>query len=68
MRSLSAVDVARAWLDGDFGIDEEPALIEAISKHRRIKLSDEEIIDFFTEAMEGDWDAQRCLDELASRS
>ena len=68
LRSLSPVEAARAWLDGDFGMDEEPALIEAIRKDTRIKLSDDAIIDFFVEAMEGDWDAQHCLDELASRS
>ncbi len=68
LRNLSPVEAARAWLDGAFGIDEEPALIEAIRKDKRIKLSDEAIIDFFVEAMEDDWDAQHCLDELASRS
>jgi hypothetical protein len=51
LRNLSPVEAARAWLDGDFGIGDEPALIEAIRKDKRIKLSDDEIIDFFTEAM-----------------
>ena len=68
LRNLSPVEAARAWLEGDFGIGDEPAMIEAIRKDKRIKLSDDEIIDFFTEAMEDDWDAQHCLDELASRS
>ena len=67
LRSLSPVEAARAWLDGDFGIGDEPAMIEAIRKDKRIKLSDDEISDFFAEAMEDDWDAQHCLDELASR-
>jgi hypothetical protein len=67
LRSLSPGEAARAWLEGDFGMDEEPAMIQAIRKDKRIKLSDDEIIDFFGEAMEGDWDAQRCLDELANR-
>ena len=68
LRNLSPVEAARAWLDGDFGVGDEPALIEAIRRDNRIKLSDDEIIDFFAEAMEDDCDAQRCLDELASRS
>jgi len=68
LRSLSPVEAAKAWLDGDFGIGDEPALIEAIRKDKRIKLPDDAIIDFFAEAMEDDWDAQHCLDELASRS
>lgn len=68
LRSLSPVDAARAWLDGEFGMDEEPALIEAIRKDRRIKLPDDEIIEFFAEALiEDDRDAQHCLDELANR-
>lgn len=68
LRSLSPVEAARAWLDGDFGMGDEPAMIEAIRKDGKIKLTDDEIIDFFTEAMEGDWDAQHCLEELESRS
>lgn len=42
---------ARAWLDRKFGIDEEPALIEAIRKDKKIKYSDDEIIDFFAGTM-----------------
>lgn len=69
LKNLSPVDAARAWLDGEFGMDEEPAMIEAIRKDERIKLPDEEIVEFFSEALiEDDWDAQRCLDELATRS
>ena len=68
LRNLKPVEAARAWLGGDFGIGDEPAMIEAIRKDTRIKLTDDEIIDFFLEAMEDDWDAQHCLDELASRS
>ncbi|SPE52914.1 hypothetical protein SBV1_1610006 [Verrucomicrobia bacterium] len=69
LRKLSPVEAARAWLNGDFGLDEEPAMIEAIRKDKRIRLSDDEIIDFFADVVsEDDWDAQRCLDELAHRS
>ena len=62
------MEAARAWLDGEFGIYDEPAMIEAIRKDKRIKLSDNEIANFFFKALgEDDWDAQRCLDELVNR-
>jgi len=66
LRALSPVEAVKAWLDGDFGFDEEPALIEAIRKDRRITRSDDEIIDFMADAlMEENSDAQKCLDLLA---
>jgi hypothetical protein len=37
LRSLSPVDAVRAWLDGDFGMGDEPALISAIRRDSRIK-------------------------------
>ena len=66
LRTLSPVQAVKAWLDGDFGFDEEAALIYAIRKDSRITRSDDEIIDFMTDAlMEENADAQKCLDLLA---
>jgi len=66
LRTLSPVEAVKAWLGGDFGFDEEPALIEAIRKDSRITRSDDEIIDFMADAlMEENSDAQKCLDLLA---
>ena len=66
LRTLAPVEAVQAWLDGDFGFDEEPALIAAIRKDSRIARSDDEIIDFMADAlMEENSDAQRCLELLA---
>ena len=34
-----------AWLNGEFGIDDEPALIEALRRDPRVIGSDDQIID-----------------------
>jgi hypothetical protein len=68
LRQLTPIEAAKAWLSGDFGIYDEPAMIEAIRKDPRIKGSDQEITEFFFRALaEEACDPQRCLDELASR-
>ncbi len=65
LRALTPIDAVKAWLDGDFGNGEEPALIEAIRKDARITLSDDAILDAICEAMEEELDAQACLERLA---
>jgi hypothetical protein len=65
LRKLRPVEAAKTWLEGDFGIDEEPALLEAIRKDKHIMLSDDKIIDLFSEAMmEEDVDAEEFLERL----
>ncbi len=65
LRKLSPVEATRTWLEGDFGIDEEPALLEALRKDKHIMLSDDKIIDLFSEAMmEEDVDAEEFLERL----
>jgi len=65
LRKLTPVEATRAWLDGDFGLEDEPAMIEALRKDKRITLSDDKIIDLFGEAMmEEDVDAQEFLERL----
>ena len=67
LKNLSPVDAVRAFLEGAFGIGDEPAIVEAIRKDRRVTRSDDDIIDFMADAMmEEPCDPQRCLDALAS--
>ena len=69
LRKLTPVAAVKAWMEGDFGIGDEAALIEAIRKDKRITRSDDEIIDFMADALmeEEASDAQQCLDRLAVR-
>ena len=64
LRALSPVDAVQAWLDFKFGIDDEPAMLEAIRRDSRIRLSDEEIIDTIQNAMDEELGAQACLGKL----
>lgn len=65
LRKLSPIEATRTWLEGDFGIDEEPVLLEALRKDKHIMLSDDKIIDLFAEAiMEEDVDAEEFLERL----
>ena len=64
LRALSPVDAVQAWLDFKFGIDDEPAMLEAIRRDSRIRLSDEEIIDTIQNAMNEELGAQACLGRL----
>lgn len=69
LRSLTAVEAATAWLEGDFGIEDDAAMVEAIRKDRRIKVTDERILNFFTEALaRGERNAPHCLDVLAKEN
>ena len=65
LSALAPVDAVQAWLDGDFGIGDETALISAIRKDTRILLSDDEIEDGVLEAMDEGLDAPACLERLA---
>jgi hypothetical protein len=68
LRKLSPVDAVKAWLDGDFRIGDEPALIEAIRKDTRIRLPDESLMDILLDAMDTDMTPQQCLEKLAAAS
>jgi hypothetical protein len=65
LSALAPVDAVRAWLDGDFGMGDEPALISAIRKDARISLSDDDITDAILDAMDNGLDAPACLERLA---
>jgi hypothetical protein len=66
LQALSPVDAVQAWLDGDFGMGDEPAMIIAIQRDPRVSLSDDDIIDIVCDAMDEGLDAQACLERLAS--
>jgi len=68
LSALAPIDSVRAWLAGDFGIGDEPAMIAAIRKDPRITRSDDEIADVICEAMGDELDAETCLERLARPS
>jgi hypothetical protein len=63
--ALIPVEAVKAWLEGDFGMGDEPALISAIRKDTRISLSDNDIEDAILHAMDEGLDAPACLERLA---
>lgn len=68
LKNLAPIEAITVWLDGNFGIGDEPALISAIRKDTRISLSDDAIIDAVCDAMDEELSAQECLERLASAS
>ena len=64
LRKLAPREAVQAWLNGEFGIDDEPALIEALRRDPRVIGSDDQIIDTFSNAMVEGWDAQRTFERL----
>ena len=68
LRALSPVEAVQAWLNGAFGIGDEPALLEAIRRDSRISLSDKLITNMICEAMHRELDASHCLEKLVQAS
>ena len=66
LSALEPIDAVKAWLDGDFGMGDEPALISAIRKDRRISLSDDDIEEVILDAMDESLDAAVCLARLVT--
>ena len=66
LRALSPIAAVQAWLDGDFGLDDEPALIFSIRKDPRVVASDDDIMDAMCDVMESGLDAAAGLERLAS--
>ena len=64
LSALSPLDAVRAWLDGDFCIGDEPAMISAIRKDSRIKISAADIEDAILDAMDEELDAEACFKRL----
>jgi len=66
LRALTPLAAVRAWLDGDFGIGDEPALLAAIRRDPRVTGSDDDITDVICEAIDDGLDAAACLERLAT--
>lgn len=66
LSALAPIDAIGSWLDGDFGMGDEPALISAIRKDPRVSMSDDDIEDVIMDAMEDGLDPTACLEKLAS--
>ena len=64
LQALSPIDAVQTWLDGDFGIGDEPAMIAAIRMDTRIVMSDDGIVDVIFNAMNEGLDASTCLEQL----
>jgi hypothetical protein len=64
LSKLTPVDAVSAWLDGDFGMGDETALISALRQDKRITISDDEIEDIIMDAMDEELDAESCLQRL----
>lgn len=66
LRLLAPIDAVQAWLDGDFGMGDEPAMIAAIRMDTRVVMSDDGIVDVICNAMSEGLDASTCLEQLTS--
>lgn len=51
---LSPLDAVRAWLTGDWGPDDEPALCAAIRRDPGVDLDDDEIVSVFSQVLSPD--------------
>lgn len=51
---LAPLDAVRAWLTGDWGPGDEPALCAAIRRDPEIALTDDEIVSVFFEVLSED--------------
>lgn len=66
LRTLTPVAAVQAWLNGSFGIGDEPALTYSIRKDALITLSDAEITAAICDAMDQGLDAHACLERMAT--
>ncbi len=64
LQALPPPEAVRVWLEGDFGIGDEPAMIAAIRADPRVTLADRDIIDVICGAMDDGVDARTCLARL----
>jgi len=64
LRALSPLQAIEAWMTGDFGLGDEPALVEAIRKDTRVTLDDDGVADVIATAMDDGVSAAECLERL----
>lgn len=63
---MSPIEAVQAWMDGEFGFGDEPAMLEAIRKDKQITCSDNRIEKLIYDAMEEELDAAACLERMTS--
>lgn len=68
LQALSPVEAVQAWLDGKFGMGDEPAMITAIRRDTRILLSDNDITEVICNALDEGWDASSCLERMTAQA
>ncbi len=66
LRKLTPMEAVQAWLNGDFGIGDEPALIEALRRDPKVTGTDEQIIDVFCDAFDEELDAPQTFERLCA--
>ena len=66
LKKLPPLEAVQAWLNGDFGMNEESALCTAIRKDPQITLSDDAIAEVIVNAMDDELTAAACLERLAA--
>ena len=66
LSALSPMEAIQAWLDGDYGLGDWPAMVSAIRKDSRISISDTAIVDFMDEAAMKPLLASTCMKRLVA--
>jgi len=64
LKTLSPLEAVKVWMDGDFTIDEDSALLVAIRAGTKTRLSDSEIIDLICDSIDNEDDAKTCLAKI----
>ncbi len=66
LQGLAPLAAVQAWLDGDFGIGDEPVLLTALRRDPWITASADALMDTLCDAMDEQQDAATCLERLAT--
>jgi hypothetical protein len=61
LKKLSPLEAIKTWMDGDFTIGEDDALLFAIRAGTKTQLSDEKIADLIFECIETEDDPKTCM-------
>lgn len=68
LRQKPADEAIFIWLDGDFTIGEEPALLEAIRRGLSISLDDGAVTEIICDCMDDDLSTEQCRERLLEAS
>jgi len=66
LENLPALEAVQVWLDGDFALEEEPALIHAIQSGISRKVASKTIIKILCKSLDDDDSGEDCLDKIES--